>query len=68
MTETDKRSLRYVLEGLVFPAQRWEIVTTADMYGADATIRRRLHGLPLRRNHPYRNLQDVVDALDAPVA
>jgi hypothetical protein len=65
MTDNEKHSLRYVLDGLTFPAQRWEIVTTADMYGADSSTRQRLRALPLR-NHPYRNLQDVVDALDGP--
>jgi hypothetical protein len=64
MTDNEKRSLRYVLDGLMFPAQRWEIVTTADMYGADASTRERLQALPLR-NQPFRSLQDVVDALDS---
>lgn len=63
MTEIDKQSLRFVLAGLVFPARRWEIVTTADLYGADAVTCQRLRGLPLR-DRPFNSLQDVVDALD----
>jgi hypothetical protein len=63
MTEIEKQSLRFILDGLTFPARRWEIVTTADTYGADVATCQRLRRLPLR-DRPFRDLQDVVDALD----
>jgi hypothetical protein len=63
MTEIEKQSLRFVLDGLVFPAERWRIVIAADLYGADAETCGRLRRLPLR-SQPYRSLQDVVDTLE----
>lgn len=63
MTEIEKQSLRFILDGLAFPARRWEIVTTADLYGADAVTRQRLRRLPLR-DKPFRDIQEIVDALD----
>jgi hypothetical protein len=63
MTEIEKQSLRFVLDGLVFPAERWRILTAADLYGADAETSRRLRRLPLR-SQPYRSLQDIVDTLE----
>jgi hypothetical protein len=62
MNEPTAQSLRTVLAELRFPAERWEIITTADMYGVDAATCELLRRLPLR-NTPYRNIQDVVDAL-----
>ncbi|HEX3590110.1 MAG TPA: hypothetical protein VHV74_10785 [Pseudonocardiaceae bacterium] len=63
MNETDKQSLRFILDGLTFPAERWQILTAADLYGADVATCQRLRMLPVR-NHPYRDLQDVVRALE----
>lgn len=63
MTEAEKQSLRFVLDGLTFPAERWQIITAADFYGADVGTCQRLRKLPLR-DRPYRNLQEVVRALD----
>ncbi len=64
MTEADKQSLRFILDGLTFPAERWQIVTTADLYGADVGTCQRLRMLPLR-DRPYRDLQEVVRALES---
>lgn len=64
MTEADKQSLRFILDGLSFPAERWQIVTAADFYGADVATCQRLRMLPLR-NRPYRDLQEVVRALES---
>jgi uncharacterized protein DUF2795 len=61
MIERDARSLRAVLAGLVFPAWRWEIVTRAGWYGADARTTDRLRRLPAR---PYRDLRDIMATLD----
>lgn len=63
LSDVEKQSLRFVLDGLTFPAERWEIVAAADFYGADVHTSRRLRGLPLR-NRPYRDLQDVLRALE----
>jgi hypothetical protein len=63
MTEIEKQSLRFVLDGLTFPAERWRIITTADLYGADVATCQRLRRLPLR-SRPYLNLQDIVDTLE----
>ena len=64
MTELDKQSLCFVLADLTFPAQRWEILTQADMYGVDGVTRERLRLLPTRST-PYRDMQDIIDALEA---
>ena len=64
MTELDKQSLYFVLADLSFPAQRWEILTQADMYGVDGVTRERLRLLPTRST-PYRDMQDIIDALEA---
>jgi Protein of unknown function (DUF2795) len=66
MAHLTTQSIRFVLDGLAFPAERWEIVTAAEFYGADAGTCEWLRRLPLR-NRPYRNLQDVIDALDHPI-
>jgi hypothetical protein len=58
------QSLRFVLDGLRFPAQGWEIITQADSYGADATTSERLRRLPLR-GRTYLSVDDVINALDA---
>jgi hypothetical protein len=67
VNERDQRSLRFVLAGLDFPARRWEILTAADWYGADAPTKRLLHTLPAR-DRPYRDLRDVITALDRAMA
>jgi hypothetical protein len=64
MTELDKQSLYFVLADLTFPAQRWEILTQADMYGVDGVTRERLRLLPTR-SAPYRDMQDIIDALES---
>lgn len=63
MTEVEKQSLRFVLDGLTFPAERWEILAAADFYGADVHTSRRLRALP-PRDRPYRDLQDILHALE----
>ena len=48
--------VRQVLHGLRFPAEKWQIVTQAELYGADATTRDQLYQLPLRE---YRSWTEV---------
>lgn len=60
---TEQQQLRVVLAELRFPAERWQIITSADLWGADAATCERLRMLP-QRAAPYRDIQDVVDALN----
>jgi hypothetical protein len=64
MTDTERETLGLVLDELEFPAERWEIVTLADWYGASAGLCERLRHLPPRTT-PYRNIAAVSDALDS---
>lgn len=64
MTESDEQTMYGVLAELTFPAQCWEILTSADMYGADAVTLERLRRLPTQRA-PYHDMREVLDALDA---
>ena len=59
MTGTSDR-LRYVLDGLTFPVDRWELIARAEHYGADAATLHDLRALPPRR---YGSLTDVVTAI-----
>lgn len=52
--------LAYVLDGLTFPAQRWEIVVQAERFGADHGTRCQLADLP---NGTYDGLRAVLAAL-----
>lgn len=63
MADSTRFTLSAVLDGLAFPAQRWQILTQADMYGADAATLDRLLRLP-RRQRAYRDLRDVMSTLD----
>ena len=56
MTGTSDR-LRYVLDGLTFPVDRWELIARAEHYGADAATLHDLRDLPPRR---YGSLTDVI--------
>jgi hypothetical protein len=51
--EERELAVRQVLRGLTYPAEKWQIVTHADLYGADAETRAALHGLaPARVPQP----------------
>ncbi|MFL6141455.1 MAG: DUF2795 domain-containing protein [Labedaea sp.] len=54
-TEPDPH-LREVLADLSYPADKWQIVTCADVYGFDSAVRRSLYALPVRR---YRSAAEV---------
>ena len=53
--------LQQVLAGQRFPAERWELIVVADLYGADALTKAELHGLPAVR---FRSLADVLHAVE----
>lgn len=63
VSETDQHALRLILAELRFPLQRWEIITAADWYGADADTTQRLRALPVH-DRPYRDLGELMTALD----
>jgi hypothetical protein len=44
-----------------FPAERWELIVVADLYGADALSKSELHALPAVR---FRSLADVLHAVE----
>jgi len=52
--------LRFVLDGLSFPVDRWELIARAEHYGADATTLHELRTLSERR---YFSLTDVINAI-----
>lgn len=54
--------LAAVLGDLVLPAQRWQVLTAAEMYGVDTVTRTLLERLPERR---YHSLGEVVAVLAA---
>lgn len=53
-------TVRQVLHGLRYPARKWQIVTQADIYGADLGTRDQFRHLPERE---YRDCDDVAAAL-----
>jgi hypothetical protein len=52
--------VRQVLHGLCYPAEKWQILTQADLYGADSATRAALQGLPAR---VYGSPSDIALAL-----
>lgn len=52
----DRSDVAAVLDGLRFPAYRWEVIAQAELYGTDMVTRRRLHRLPARL---YADCDDV---------
>jgi hypothetical protein len=59
-TVNEPARLTEILADLHFPAQKWEVITCAEIWGVDLETRRRLYGLPVRT---FRDLREVVDAL-----
>ncbi|MBO0875541.1 MAG: DUF2795 domain-containing protein [Pseudonocardia sp.] len=54
--ELDKAGLRDVLEGLNFPARRWQLIAQAQYCGAHSACTRELSRLPARE---YASLGNV---------
>lgn len=57
MEPMDRSDVAAVLDGLRFPAYRWEVLTQAELFGTDMVTRTRLHRLPVRL---YADCDDVV--------
>lgn len=61
MTPTwEPAELREVLADLHYPAEKWEIITCAEIWGVDLDTRRKLYGLPVRR---FESVREVADSL-----
>lgn len=58
MSRSVDQRVRQVLRGLHFPAEKWQIVTQAEIYGADARTRDQLYQLPMRE---YRSWSEVAE-------
>ena len=56
-----RQRLQLVLAGQRFPAERWELIVGAELYGADAFTKNELHSLPAVR---FRSLADVLHAVE----
>ncbi|MBW0136186.1 DUF2795 domain-containing protein [Pseudonocardia abyssalis] len=59
-TPVDIQRIRHVLAGVAFPAAKWQLIIHAEDYGADASTRTELWGLPAGT---YDGLGAVVAAL-----
>ena len=57
-----RRRLAPVLRDLAFPALRWQVLTAADLYGADNVTRALLVRLPEHRYHSFAELVGVLAA------
>lgn len=60
--DADKSGIRDVLDGLRFPAMRWELIAQAQYYGAHSACTRELSLLPARE---YTSLGDVASQVAA---
>lgn len=61
MDTTDETvTLSEILRDLTYPAEKWQITTCAEIYGADVRIRRELYALPARA---YRSPSEIATAL-----
>jgi hypothetical protein len=59
-TQADSQRVRHVLADLDFPAAKWQLITHAEHYGADASTRADLWGMP---PGDYPDLAAVLGAL-----
>lgn len=60
MSDTARR-LRHVLSGTTFPADRWELLAAAELYGADRHTRHELRSIPARRYHSFSDLVSEIE-------
>jgi hypothetical protein len=56
-------TLPKVLGDVTYPAEKWQIITCAEIYGADVHTRRELYKLPPR---VYQSVADIADTLGQP--
>lgn len=61
MTQTlNPTTLNEVLADLHYPAQKWEVITCAEIWGVDVETRRKLYALPVRT---FESVREVADFL-----
>lgn len=63
MCSESNYGLPQILGGLRFPAQRWQILTQAGLYGVDSRTRELLERLPAGE---YRSYTEIAAALAPP--
>src|ERR1044072_2388164 len=56
-----RKRLRQTLAGQQFPAQRWELIATAEAYGADSVTLKELQDLPPMRFHSLADVSLAVE-------
>lgn len=59
-TMNEAPSLSKVLQDLTYPAEKWQITTCAEIYGADVRTRRKLYGLPARTYQTAAEISDIL--------
>jgi hypothetical protein len=59
-TMDDPASLTEVLADLNFPAEKWEVIACAEIWGVDLDMRRKLYDLPVRT---FKSSREVTDSL-----
>ena len=52
--------LAKVLADLNYPAEKWEVITCAEIWGVDVETRRRLYGLPVQT---FESVREVAESL-----
>lgn len=60
-TREDTPKVAEILSDVAFPAEKWQITTCADVYGADVGLRRKLYSLPARS---YESPADVTSTME----
>ena len=53
-------ALGEVLADLHYPAEKWEVITCAEIWGVDLDTRRKLYALPVRA---FDSVREVTDSL-----
>jgi hypothetical protein len=64
MTTVDaERTLSEILDGLSYPAEKWQITACAEIYGADVHTRRVLYDLPAQT---YESVEHITTTMSVP--
>jgi hypothetical protein len=59
-TVNEPGRLAEVLADLNFPAEKWEVIACAEIWGVDLDMRRKLYDLPVRT---FQSTGEVADSL-----
>jgi len=58
-----ERTLAEILDGLSYPAEKWQITACAEIYGADIHTRRELYNLPAMT---YESVEHITTTMSMP--